>query len=131
MSWLVTLREQQSRDGPAAPSATAYMPAAKTAFGMPAKAPDAFLAKLSQAEACDAVPGAAFHASASARFVQYQRSNRDYLWTYSHNQPVGGRQARAYKLAHSARADEWSAAEEAAFQKAFGRSSTRATPTGM
>ena len=53
MSWLVTLREQQSRDGPAAPSATAYMPAAKTAFGMPAKAPDAFLAKLSQAEACD------------------------------------------------------------------------------
>ena len=66
-----------------------------------------------------------------SKYIKFQRSQREQIFTGSAHQPVGGRAARQYQL--SSRQDDWSAEDEKAFQKAFGKSSTTreaSRPTG-
>ena len=78
------------------------------------------MARVESAEARD---------DAMSNYVKHQRSQREQVFTGSASQPVGGRMQRQHKLNSSRVADDWSAEDEAAFRKAFGRSSTEA-PTG-
>ena len=78
---------------------------------------DDFLSKVSVAEARDA-------------HIAYQRSQREQVFTGSASQPVGGRAARQHKI-DSARFDvqtNWSAEDEKAFVKAFGKRSPPSQP---
>lgn len=86
----------------------------------PAK--DDFLRHVESAEARD---------ETRPKYMAYQRSQREQIFTGNASQPVGGRMQRQFKL-HSSREEEWSKEDEAAFQKAFGRSSRDGPkPTGF
>ena len=83
-----------------------------------------FLQKVSKAEQRDD----------QKAYLQYQRSQREQVFTGNAGQPVGGRMQRQYKI-ESERNNEWTDKEEQAFQAAFGRSSyrepaARSRPTG-
>ena len=86
---------------------------------------DDFLANVSKAEARDEAKA----------YIAHQRGQREQIFTGTAGQPVGGRMHRQFKLNSQRRNDEWSAEDEAAFQKAFGKSSERSPrarlqPTG-
>ena len=84
---------------------------------------DDFLGRVASAEARDE----------ANRYVAYQRSQREQVYTGDASQPVGGRAARQHKL-NSARFETWTDADERAYVKAFGKSSygteRTARPTG-
>ena len=60
---------------------------------------------------------------ASQRLLEYQRSNREPLYTKSVSQPVGGRLNRSYRI--NTPQPKWTPDCEAAYLAAFGKSSHR------
>ena len=78
---------------------------------------DDFLCRVSKAEERD-----------EQKYVNYQRSQREQVYTGTAGQPVGGRMHRQFKLNSQRKNEEWTAEDEKAYQKAFGKSSFR--PTG-
>jgi hypothetical protein len=59
----------------------------------------------------------------ASKYASHQRAQGECVHTGSAAQPVGGRMQRNFKL-NSSR-PEWTDADEAAYQKAFGKSSQR------
>lgn len=89
---------------------------ASPSVNVAAKVKDDFLGKVANAEARD---------DAKLRnYVAYQRSQREPVHTGGASQPVGGRAARAHRMAMSERENTWTEEDEAAYRKAFKKSST-------
>ena len=129
-NWLLALREKQERTltfGSAPAKQVRYQPAAQQ---------DDFLRRLQSAEARDhsnsAMARQTYNSARpfqSSSHLHFQRNAGEALRAGQYvAQPVGGRMHRQLRVTQSARSNEWTEADECAFMKAFGRSSS--TPAG-
>ena len=80
---------------------------------------DDFLTRISKAEE-----------RVELKYVAYQRGQREQAFTGMAGQPVGGRMHRQFKLNSQRQNESWSEEDEAAYRKAFGRSSVPAPKVG-
>ena len=97
--------------------ATAEFDAKPVGQANPAR--DDFLCRVSKAEERDEL-----------KYVSYQRGQREQVYTGMAGQPVGGRMHRQFKLNSQRQNEAWSEEDEAAYRKAFGRSSEPAPKVG-